>query len=59
MTFSWYNVARSWLVQSQNWEIWHRKFQKYPEISGEPKYGAFNLKNKVSTPGLVLQVQLS
>ena len=40
-------------------EIWRIQIQMYPQTSIEPKYGAFNLKNKVSAHGLVLLVQLS
>ena len=40
-------------------EIWRLQIQMYPQTSFEPKYGAFNLKNKVSAHGLGLVVQLS
>ena len=40
-------------------EIWRIQIQMYPQTSFEPKYGAFNLKNKVSAHGLGLIVQLS
>ena len=40
-------------------EIFQIQIQMYPQTSFEPKYGAFNLKNKVSAHGLGLVVQLS
>ena len=36
-------------------EIWRIQIQMYPQTSIEPKYGAFNLKNKVSAHGLFLK----
>ena len=41
------------------WEIWHIQIQMYHQTFFEPKYRAFNLKNKVSAHGLGLIVQLS
>ena len=40
-------------------EIWRIQIHMYPQTSSEPKYGAFNLKNKVSADRLGLVVQLS
>ena len=40
-------------------DIWRIQIQMYPQTSIEPKYGAFNLKNKVSAHGLGLIIQLS
>ena len=34
-------------------EIWRIQIRMYPQTYIEPKYGAFNLKNKVSAHGLV------
>ena len=41
------------------WEIWQIQIKMYPQTSFDPKYGALNLKNNVSAPGLGLVVQLS
>ena len=40
-------------------EIWLIQIQMYHQTSIEPKYGAFNLKNKVSAHGIGWLVQLS
>ena len=40
-------------------EIWQIQIKIYPQTSFDSKYGALNLKNKVSAHGLVLVVQLS
>jgi hypothetical protein len=40
-------------------EIWRIQIQIYPQISIEPRYGAFSLTNKVNAHGLGLLVQLS
>ena len=36
-------------------EVWRIQIQVYPQTSIEPKYGDFNLKNKVSAHGLVYE----
>ena len=40
-------------------EIWRIQIQMNLQTSIDPKYGAFNLNNKVCAHGLVLLVQLS
>ena len=40
-------------------EIWHLQIQMYPKTDVELKYGASNLKNKLSAHRLGLVVQLS
>ena len=39
-------------------EMWCIQIQMYPKTFIEPKYGAFNLRNKVSSHGLGLLLQL-
>ena len=41
------------------WKIWQIQIQIHPKTYIEPKFGAFSLKNKVSTHGLVLLFQLT
>ena len=57
-----YYLLSRWLFKTligTFWTIWHIQIQIYPQTSIDPKDGALYLKNKVSTHGLVLLVQLS
>ena len=52
-------VKKKQVLRGTFGEIWRIQIQMYPQTPIEPKYGAFNLKNKVSAHGLGLVVQLS
>ena len=47
------------ILRSNLGEIWRIQVQMYLQTYFNPKYGEFNLKNKVSAHGLGLVVQLS
>ena len=46
-------------IRGTFWQMWCIQIQIYTQNSIEPKYGAFDLKNKVSVPLQSLLVQLS
>ena len=50
--------GKNQVLKGTFWEIWRIQIQMYPQTPFEPKYGAFNLMNKVSAYGLRLVVQL-
>ena len=52
-------LVKKQVLQGIFGEIWRVQIQMYLQTSFEPKYGAFNLENKVSAHGLGIVVQLS
>ena len=52
-----YYFGKTEVIRETFGEIWRIQIQMYPQTSIEPRYGAYNLKNKVSANGLGLLVQ--